>query len=589
MWSVDRDLRFNHVVGRPALTSSFETSKIVGATLEEFLGTTDPTNTALACHRAAIAGHSTSFQYDFQDRIYDVHLEPTRDDQGNIDGACGVAIDATSRVRAARELRRTVSLLRATLEATDDGILVVDRQGRIAAHNQRFVDLWGIPERLLSRRDDNELLAFVEEQVADVDEFRRRVHELYRDPKQSSFDVIRFNDGRTISRHSLPQRIGDEIVGRVWSFRDVTAREDLLRCAMFLANASRLLASLEVENALATVAQLAVPELGDACAIDLFGDPPRRLMEIAREGLSIPALPRSLFSGRSVISHKGRGAHLAVPLIAHGEILGAITLVTERRHFHDDKLIEVTEDLAGRAAMAVETAAVFRQAKEALSARDELLSVAAHEIRGPATSINLAAQSLQKRHPDDKVQAHLLGIIERENRRLAGFVDDMLDVGRIRTGALRFDLATVDLVEVVHQVALRLGPEISHAGSHLSLSTDAAVVGVWDPTRLDQVVSNLLTNAIRFGRGSDIEITVRAAGDHAILAVRDHGVGIPKEAQERIFERYHRGSAGRHYGGLGLGLYIVRNIVEGLGGQVSVASEPDKGATFTVTLPLAKR
>ncbi len=129
--------------------------------------------------------------------------------------------------RAKDELDRAVSLLSATLESTADGILVVDRKGKIVQMNQRFVELWRIPDVVVESRDDDRALEYVHEQLANPTEFLHKVRELYDQPEAESFDVVPFRDGRTFERYSMPQRVGDEIIGRVWSFRDVTVRRQL--------------------------------------------------------------------------------------------------------------------------------------------------------------------------------------------------------------------------------------------------------------------------------------------------------------------------------------------------------------------------
>jgi len=175
--------------------------------------------------------------------------------------------------------------------------------------------------------------------------------------------------------------------------------------------------------------------------------------------------------------------------------------------------------------------------------------------------------------------------VERESRRLAQFVDELLDLGRIREGRLAFHFESVSLGEVVRDVATRLDPELIRSGSSLALVTEENVVGKWDKFRIDQIVQNLLSNAIKFGLGKPIEVTIGAHDGRARLIVRDAGLGIERDAIARLFKPFERAVSERHYGGLGLGLHITRTIVEAMGGSINVDSEPGKGSVFTVELP----
>jgi signal transduction histidine kinase len=223
--------------------------------------------------------------------------------------------------------------------------------------------------------------------------------------------------------------------------------------------------------------------------------------------------------------------------------------------------------------------------QDALRARDELLTIAAHEIRGPLNAIHLAVRSIRQGQVPPEALSSVFELLERQGRRLAHFVDELLDLGRIRAGRMRLEYEDVSLTEVVREVVSRLNRELVRSGSQLALTARSDVVGRWDRSRLDQIVSNLVTNAIKFGMGKAIEITVDEHGADAMLVVKDHGMGIAREVQERLFKPFERGVSVRHYGGLGLGLYIVSAIVDALRGSVRVRSEPGEGAEFTVGLP----
>jgi signal transduction histidine kinase len=230
-------------------------------------------------------------------------------------------------------------------------------------------------------------------------------------------------------------------------------------------------------------------------------------------------------------------------------------------------------DLDGR----VETAVVDRE---------ELLYVAAHELRAPLTSLRLAVELLRRSQPVGSAAARQLSIIDRDEKRLSRLVDELLDLGRIRSGQLGLDLAPVDLGDVVREVVTRLTVDIVASGSSVSVEAAGPVVGHWDRVRLEQIVTNLLTNALKFGERRPIEIHVADDGKRARLCVIDHGLGIAREIQRRIFLPFERAAEAKKYRGLGLGLHVVRTIVERFSGEVRVDSEPGRGATFTVDLPL---
>jgi PAS domain S-box-containing protein len=511
------------------------------------------------------------------------------DEQGRPVRLVGSCWDITDRWSAEQGLARSVSLLRASLESTADGILVVDLQNKVAAFNQRLLDLWQISRAVVENTDFETLLGLVHEQLENGEACLKRVLELRNQPEAESFDSLRFHDGRFFERYSRPQRIGDQVVGRVWSYRDVTVREGLLRRAVFLADASRLLTSLDVEAGLEAVARLALPAMADSCAVDLFAESggPRRLLSISFDPTRPMAteLPRDVFTGQSQMRREGATSYIVVPVMARGEVLGALTFCVGGERHYGDADLALFQELAARAALAIESARQHRRAREALAARDEFLAIAAHEIRGPVTALHLAAQGLRPADTSPATRAKLLEIIEREDRRLSRFVDELLDVVQVRAGGLHFDLASVDLAEIVRKTVARLAPDITRSRSSLSVATTGAVSGIWDRERLEQVVTNLLTNAIKFGLGRPVEVTVGEAGGIARLTVRDHGLGITLERQQSIFEPFERAVSVRHYGGLGLGLYIVRRIVEGLHGTVTVQSTPDAGSTFVVELP----
>jgi PAS domain S-box-containing protein len=509
---------------------------------------------------------------------------------GTAQRVVGSCWDITTQHQTMEKLRQSVSLLEATLDATADGILVVDREGHVATYNQRFLTLWRIPPSLAARRDDHALLSLVANQLEEPQVFLEGVRDLYAAREQKSLDVLQFNDGRVFERYSMPQLVDGETVGRVWSFRDVTQREVLLQRASFLSNATRLLSCLDLNRALDTVAHLAVPYLGESCGITLIGDPqsgpPTVNVTAGEDRQPLEIHPRTL-AGHSIIYSRGPRSSMAVPLTSRNTIVGAIMTVAPPKRRYTMADLELLEELGRRVALCVDNARLYEGAQEALKGRDQFLSIAAHEIRGPLTSIHLAVQGLLRGSLSPAGAHTALEVIEREDRRLGGFVDDLLDLGRISTGQLHFDLEEVDLGTVVRDAVSRLTGTLAPTGS-VTITTGGNLVGQWDRARLDQVVTNLVSNAIKYGEGKPIEITASETDGHVVLKVSDHGMGIDPSMRSKIFDAFQRAAGAKRYGGLGLGLHIAKTIVNGFGGTIAVDGSPDAGSTFTVDLPVSR-
>lgn len=243
-----------------------------------------------------------------------------------------------------------------------------------------------------------------------------------------------------------------------------------------------------------------------------------------------------------------------------------------------------------RATLAAQDARSSGQSlQQALAARDRQLSVATHELRTPISSILLNLQMLERtarlKGPlDAEAVTRLLAVPSRQLRRLTRMVDLLLDTAQVENERLVLDPQPLDLCELVHDAATRLAERAREAGCTLSLEDCHPVQGRWDRLRLEQVVTNLLTNAIKYG-GGRVEVHTSGA-DEALLRVRDHGPGIPEEDRQRIFEPFERLTMATTEDGAGLGLYIVREIVLAHGGRIAVDSAPGGGAVFSVHLPL---
>ncbi len=346
---------------------------------------------------------------------------------------------------------------------------------------------------------------------------------------------------------------------------------------------------LDIEKTMPRVARRIVPDMGRGFVM-WMEDSEGALKTVANAGV-----PQEIEERLSVQAH-----HLPpdartwvdpelhsvlAPLRGHGQVLGAIAIVSLRRNVVPRAQLPLVEALAHRCSLALENARLFEGTRRAIRERDEFIAIAAHELRTPLTALKLQLDRVLRVAPSTTAA----NSVTRQVSRLTRLVESLLDISRLNRGRIELSPEPTDLTALVRDVAERLGGEAARADSPLRLQLEADVRGMWDPLRLEQIVTNLVTNALKFGGGAPVEISVEQQGDRARLAVTDHGRGIEPGQVRRIFDRFAQAVSAREYGGLGLGLYLVKQLVESHGGHIDVSSEPGHGATFTVELPALPR
>jgi PAS domain S-box-containing protein len=404
--------------------------------------------------------------------------------------------------------------------------------------------------------------------------------------------------------------------------------------ATFLEKAGALLASsLEYEQTLAAVADLAVPYVGDWCAVDIVGeagqlkrlaiahvdpeklefakalqerypeDPnaPGGVHQVIRTGqpTMMSAIPRELVvaAARDVehlrlLDQLALTSYMCVPLVARGRTLGAITFLSAEsgRHYGPADL-QFAQELASRAALAIENARAYQQATDANRLKDDFLATLSHELRTPLNAVLGYARMLNMNVLDESKRGHAVIVIERNANALKQIIEDVLDVSRIVAGKLRLNVQPVHLHEIVKAAIGTVGPAADAKAIAIHSVLDAQVPPVsGDPDRLQQIVWNLLSNAVKFTpKGGRVQIELQRVNSHAEIVVSDTGRGIAPDFLPHLFERFRQADSAfsREHGGLGLGLAIVRELVELHGGTVHAASQgTGSGATFRVDLPL---
>ncbi len=413
----------------------------------------------LTSSKAKVIPEEPSTYPDGTTRWLTVTKVPLIDDDGVCRQLLAVATDITDRKRAEEERKESFSLLEATLESTADGILVVDRLGKIRGLNTQFQTLWRIPDEVLESRDDEDVLSFVLGQLKDPDSFLAKVQDLYAHPEAESFDMLEFVDERVIERYSKPQMLGDQIVGRVWCFRDVTEKQ--------------------------TAQQKQTALLQKVAAIN-----------------------------------------------------------EELTHF---------------------------------------AYVVSHDLKAPLRGIRLVSEWLcadygDKLGADAKEQ---LDLLQSRVGRMHDLIDGVLQYSRV--GRVREDLVPVDLNELIPSLVDSLTPP-----EHVTVVVEPGLPTIeCEKTRIGQVFQNLLSNAIKFMDKPVGQVRVGCVqdGDFWRFSVSDNGPGIDARHFDRIFRLFQTLAPRDEFESTGVGLAVVKKIVEMYGGRIWVESQVGQGTTFLFSFP----
>jgi PAS domain S-box-containing protein len=589
--------------------------------------------------RRALSGRTVTCRGNVGRRAIEVRLAPVRAAGDEVVEVVGLATDVTELRAAEHAVAAERDFSNAVVDTSGALVLVLDREARIVRFNRAceqatgwtFDEVRGVPffERFVPP----------EEQPAVREVFGRLLAKDFPNRHENHW-VARDGTRRLItwSNTALLDDSG-EVMHVVATGLDVTERraadEALRRQATrleALAEASRVFAGgLDYKTTLDTVARRLAELIGDGALIRVISqdgdwlvpvavyhpDPerlalrrrvlataPQRVTEgiTARvlgtgEVLRVPEVTRAFVHERMKPEYwaylEGVTSMMIAPLMHRRQVFGHITLMRDAggpSYTEDDA--RLLEDLAHRAAQAIENARLYGAAQAAVAARDEFLSIASHELRTPLTALKLALENMRRVATPDAIAQlpreyveRVLTTAERQGQRLENLVAALLDVSRIHMGRLELEFEDVDLAAVVAECAAALEDEAAQSGSEIRVR-GAPVRGEWDRLRIGQIVTNLLSNAVKYGAGKPVEVEYGAASERAWITVRDQGIGIAPADQRQIFERFERAVSSRNYGGLGLGLYIVRRIVEAHGGTVRVESKPGEGAAFLVDLPL---
>jgi PAS domain S-box-containing protein len=542
---------------------------------------------------------------------------------------------------SADELAQAGTFVHSILENIPDMIFVKDAEElRFALFNRAGEELLGYQREELLGKNDYDFFTrgeadFFTSKDREVLAGRRMV-EVPEEPIHTRNKGVRWLHTKKIpvrdARTGAPRYllgISEDITERKQS--DDALRVATARQRVFVETSEALAASLDFSRSVSVATRALVPGIADGCA--LYVAPGGGLEPIASTNPSRPWLEELVIeAGRSATARRdsvvstdvpllfteitrpvleklapddasvvaleslGASSGMLVPLVARERKLGLLILWRSEpgsRYREDD--LDFAVRLARRAAHDIDNARIHTElararteAQQAVYARDEFLSIASHELRAPLAALLLQIQSLTRAgERNASVMTRLgdkLAASEKQVKRLARLVDGLFDMSRIVAGKLTLEPETTDLVCVVDEVVSRFEEEARLRGCELRTHVAARPVGSWDAMRLEQVVTNLLTNAVKYAPNNPVDVTVGEDDGFARLSVRDHGPGIPPDGIDRIFERFTRAAKGKPHG-LGLGLFITRQIVLAHGGQISARNHPEGGAELVVALP----
>ncbi len=593
-----------------------------------------PENPALRALRdgvvVGLANHTALITRDGRERLIDDSAAPIRDAAGAVVGAVLVFRDVTDRRRAAE----AQAFLAAIIESSDDAILSKTLDGVIRSWNAGAERLFGYTAAEAVGRPITLIIP-----PDRYDEEAAILARLRRGERIDHYETVRLAKGGRPVHVSLTISPVRDAAGRIVAAsnvtRDITGSKRTERDARFLADASAALAALVDEvSAMQKVARLAVPFFADWCAVDMLDgeslrrvavahvdpakveqardlyrryppDPaaPHGVWHVVRTGASelVPEITDEMLAATirdpeqlQAIRELGLRSYMAVPVAARGKVLGVVTFIAaESGRQYDGRDLAVAEDLARRAAVAVENARLYQALRESDRRKDEFLATLAHELRNPLAPIRSGLEVMKLPGADPGQVRNAREVAERQVDHLTKLVNDLVDVSRIVRGRIELRKEPVDLGELVARAVEAARPAIDADGHALTVRPSPEPVRLAaDPVRLTQVLVNLLTNAARYtDRGGRIEVAAGREGDEAVVRVRDTGIGLAAESLGRVFEPFVQEAPAGHrsQGGLGIGLTLARSLAELHGGTVTAESPgPGRGSTFTVRLPLTE-
>jgi PAS domain S-box-containing protein len=512
--------------------------------------------------------------------------------------------------RRTKELAKTLAIMRATLESTEEAILVTDERGQVITFNENYAAIWQIPPEVMERGKAAELHEHASRNLVTPHEFLARLEKIHKS-EEETVDSLEVKDNRTIELHSKVLLIEGTAAGRVWSFRDVTERNAAeltsRRLAAIVASSDDAIIGKDLSSII-TSWNTGAERIFGYTAEEMIGTSVMRLIPAERQAEEIDILSRIRRSERVDhfetvrVTKDGRRLNLSITVSpikdSTGKVVGASKVardITDQKNAQAalQKAMEDAEKINQERLQLLDSERDARsQAERASRMKDEFLATLSHELRTPLNAVLGWANILQMNVSDAEELKQAHEAIARNARSQAQIIDDLLDMSRIISGKVRLDVQRVDLPAVLNASIDTVRAGADAKGVHLETRM-APVEGLrisGDPNRLQQVFWNLLNNAIKFTpTGGRVQVRLERTGSQLEIRVADSGEGIAPEFLPYVFDRFQQADASttRRHGGLGLGLAIVKQLIELHGGSVEARSDgAGRGAVFILRLPL---
>ena len=501
-----------------------------------------------------------------------------------------------------KELKEAISILDAAIDSTEDGILIVNGEGKVSKSNKKFLELWNMPLSIMESKDDAPLLEYASDQLENPEIFLERVQALYKNPLEESFDELYFKDGKIFERYSKPQFVDNNVIGRVWSFRDVTekkrAEERIKLFEHTIASVNEAVNITDLNDNLiyvnrafcSTYGYKEEDIIGKHCSIFWSAKTPRDMLQKIR--------PETLYTGWSgEIDNKRKDGtefpiHLSTSVIRdHNNkpiaLIGVARDISEKKRT-ENQLMAYTLELQ---AVNERLSESERNLKELNASKDKFFSIISHDLKSPYQGLLSILDLLIRDYDnlDDEEKKDIFIKIRNSSQRTYNLLDNLLQWSRIQTGKAKYNPEKINLLKVSSDIIDLFCDSSIVKGIAIKNLISEDIFLFADPNMIHLIIRNLLSNAIKFSYPyNEIILSALELDGHVEISVRDFGVGIEAEKAENLFridvQNSTMGTARET--GTGLGLVLCKDMVTIHKGTIWSKSEKGKGSTFSFTIPM---